>query len=98
MDHGACALLTIPGADGVAHRILIDCGHLSDSNEGPWYPGTHLRNIGVSKVDLLVCTNYDEDHASGAVNLVEEGIKVDCSCPRNSGHSDIVKLVMLQPV
>ncbi|WP_077236727.1 helix-turn-helix transcriptional regulator [Herbaspirillum sp. VT-16-41] len=21
-----------------------------------------------------------------------------CSCPRNSGHSDIVKLLMLQPV
>ena len=60
---------------GQYRRVLIDCGHSSERN---WYPGTHLRNLGISYVDMLICTNYDEDHASGAVNLVEKGINIGC--------------------
>lgn len=75
VDHGACALLTMPSPEG-AKRVLIDCGHATDLGGSPWYPGQHLRRLKVSFVDLLICTNYDEDHASGAPSLVDNGISV----------------------
>lgn len=79
VDHGACALLTMPtGQPGVHRRILIDCGHSADFQGAPWYPGGQLRSRGVSFIDLLICTNYDEDHASGAPSLKAEGIGVGC--------------------
>lgn len=77
VDHGACALLTMPSPGG-AKRVLIDCGHAVDMNGNPWYPGEHLHRLGVKFVDVLICTNYDEDHASGAPSLVENGISVGC--------------------
>lgn len=72
VDHGACALLTMPGR----RRILIDCGHSADYNGAPWYPGKHLADLGVNHVDALICTNYDEDHASGVPSMVRYGIAV----------------------
>jgi beta-lactamase superfamily II metal-dependent hydrolase len=77
VDHGACALLTMQSMNGY-RRVLIDCGHATDYNGKPWYPGNHLKDIGVDFVDLLICTNYDEDHASGVPSLVENGVGVGC--------------------
>lgn len=79
VDHGACALLTMPaGQPGVSRRILIDCGHSTDYQGTPWQPGQWLKRHGISYIDLLICTNYDEDHASGAPSLVEHGVSVGC--------------------
>lgn len=79
VDHGACALLTMPtGQAGVFRRVLIDCGHSTDYQGSPWRPGNQLRSTGVTHLDLLICTNYDEDHASGAPSLKEQGISVGC--------------------
>jgi len=79
VDHGACALLTMPTAQiGVRKRVLIDCGHSTEFKGGPWYPGFQLSQSGVKHIDLLICTNYDEDHASGAPSLREHGISVGC--------------------
>lgn len=64
VEHGACALLATD--DG--KRIMIDCGHNSDTG---WNPGDYLRSIYVDVLDLLVITNYDEDHASGLPNLLK---------------------------
>lgn len=64
VEHGACALLTTD--DG--KHIMIDCGHNSDTG---WNPGDYLRSIGVGHLDMLVITNYDEDHASGLPNLLK---------------------------
>ena len=33
--------------------------------------------MGISTIDMLLCTNYDEDHASGVPSLVDEGISVE---------------------
>ena len=77
VDHGQCALLTKPTPGGV-QRVLIDCGHAVSFRGAPWYPGEHLQSIGVTYVDLLVCTNYDEDHMSGYPDLVSRGISVGC--------------------
>lgn len=72
VEHGACALLTMPTSQGT-HRILIDCGHNASTR---WYPGEHLGRLGISQVQLLVVTNYDEDHVSGFRNLIEQGINL----------------------
>lgn len=77
VDHGACALLTLPTPAG-NKQVLIDCGHNSDFQGSPWYPAVYLQNNGISHVDLLVVTNYDEDHVSGAPNMVERGVTAGC--------------------
>jgi beta-lactamase superfamily II metal-dependent hydrolase len=63
VEHGACALVT---ADTGAH-MLIDCGHNSTTG---WRPSTYLPSIGVTHLDELVITNYDEDHVSDLPYLV----------------------------
>lgn len=77
VDHGQCALLTVPSPGGV-QRVLIDCGHAVDFRGGPWYPGEHLQSLGVKYIDMLVCTNYDEDHMSGFPDLESRGITIGC--------------------
>lgn len=60
--HGACALLT--SDDG--KRLMIDCGQNADAG---WRPGTMLAGRGVTYLDALLVTNYDEDHVRGLPNL-----------------------------
>ena len=65
VQHGACALVTCDNLD----RMMIDCGH---NGENDWRPGNYLRERGITELDLLVVTNYDEDHVSGLPNLNEK--------------------------
>jgi beta-lactamase superfamily II metal-dependent hydrolase len=76
VDHGACALLTMPSWNNVSKHVLIDCGHSTSFNGGRWTPGYQLRHRRINHIDLLICTNYDEDHASGVPSLLEHGITV----------------------
>jgi len=78
VDHGQCALLTMPANGRTAHRVLIDCGHATNFMGSQWYPGAHLKGLGVNYVDMLVCTNFDEDHMSGYPDLVSRGIGIGC--------------------
>jgi beta-lactamase superfamily II metal-dependent hydrolase len=64
VEHGACALLTT----SANRRILIDCG---DSTATGWEPGTALLRRGITEIERLIITNYDEDHASGFNNLLK---------------------------
>lgn len=63
VEHGACALATCDNGN----RLMIDCGHNATTN---WRPGTHLRSLGVTALQQLVTTNYDEDHVSGLPDLL----------------------------
>lgn len=74
VEHGACALLTTPAGLGGWRRVLIDCGHNATTL---WYPGRHLRNLGVTFLEKLIVTNYDEDHVSGYPDLLAQGVQVD---------------------
>ena len=65
VEHGACALLTCDNGT----RLMIDCGHNATTK---WKPGDHLARLGVTKLDMLMVTNYDEDHVSGIRNLEEK--------------------------
>ncbi len=62
VEHGACALLSCDNGT----RLMIDCGHNSSTT---WRPGTYLREQGISRLDLLSVSNYDEDHVSGLPDL-----------------------------
>ncbi len=73
VEHGQCALLTIPSGNGFK-RLMIDCGHNAIAQ---FYPGDHLAKLGATFLDQLVITNYDEDHASGYPNLLSRGISID---------------------
>jgi beta-lactamase superfamily II metal-dependent hydrolase len=62
VEHGACALLsTVNGC-----HALIDCGHNAKSG---WHPSSALPAMGVTRIDELFITNYDEDHVNDLPNL-----------------------------
>lgn len=64
VELGNCILIT---ADTGA-RMLIDCGHNGSTG---WRPSTHLRSVGIDTIDLLVVSNYDNDHVSDLPALCE---------------------------
>lgn len=64
VEHGACALLTCDNGS----RVMIDCGHNTSTG---WYPGSYLNYEQVKTLELLLITNYDEDHVSGLANLLD---------------------------
>lgn len=72
--HGCCVLLTMPSPTGF-RRILIDCGH-SNSGGVVFYPGRHLKALNVNHIDALFAMNYDDDHASGFPDLLQQGITI----------------------
>jgi beta-lactamase superfamily II metal-dependent hydrolase len=62
VEHGACALITTSGGK----HIMVDCG---DNTSTGWEPGTALVRRGITSLERLIVTNYDEDHVSGFANL-----------------------------
>ncbi len=62
VEHGACALVTAE----TGSRMLLDCGWNGSTG---WRPSNHLPNAGIRSVDMLVVTNYDEDHVNDLPNL-----------------------------
>lgn len=65
VELGNCILLT---ADTGA-RMLIDCGHNGSTN---WRPSTAFPEMGIDVVDLLVVSNYDNDHVSDLPDFLEK--------------------------
>ena len=64
VEHGSCALLrTDTGA-----RMLIDCGRNFKTG---WSPALQLLRDGATSLEMLVITNYDEDHVDGLPELRE---------------------------
>lgn len=45
---------------------MVDCGNNTTTG---WEPGTALLGRGITSLERLIVTNYDEDHASGFANL-----------------------------
>ncbi|MGY4333301.1 beta-lactamase superfamily II metal-dependent hydrolase [Bradyrhizobium sp. LB7.2] len=65
VEHGACALLTTSN-----HRyVMIDCG--TNTTTG-WKPGTYLKSRGITRLDQLIISNYDEDHVAGIADLCDQ--------------------------
>jgi beta-lactamase superfamily II metal-dependent hydrolase len=73
VEHGGCALLTAPLVGGGVGRLMIDCGQHAQNG---WTPGQHLAGLGVTTLDLLAVTNYDEDHVSGFPSFAKHGVDI----------------------
>jgi beta-lactamase superfamily II metal-dependent hydrolase len=83
---GCCALITTD--DG--KRIMVDCGTNADTG---WTPGGYLRDRGISALDMLVITNFDEDHTRGYPSLAANGVSVHALLRNKSiGPADIVRM------
>lgn len=85
VEHGACALLTCDNGK----RILIDAGHNSTSG---WKPGSYLNSAGITEIEMLVITNYDEDHVSGIGDLFDKVAVRSLWRNRSVSGPDIKKL------
>lgn len=83
VEHGACALLTCDNGN----RLMIDCGHNSTTG---WTPGKHLQALGVTLLNKLVITNYDEDHVSGLIDL-EQRVTIDWLLRNPSVSGDTIR-------
>lgn len=83
VNHGACALLTTDDNK----RIMIDCG---DNQETGWSPGDHLGSLGVTYLDMLVVTNYDDDHMRGLPELLD-GVEVGWLYRNRSVTPDVLR-------
>jgi beta-lactamase superfamily II metal-dependent hydrolase len=86
VEHGACALITT----GNGKRILIDCG---DNSTTGWEPGSALRRRGITAIERLIITNYDEDHVSGYRNLLNN---VDIESLQRNGRVDAATIRYLK--
>ncbi len=64
VELGNCILVT---ADTGA-RMMIDCGHNSSTG---WRPSDHLPAKGIHAIELLVVSNYDNDHVSDLPRLLQ---------------------------
>ncbi|MGX5851037.1 ComEC/Rec2 family competence protein [Mesorhizobium sp. PL10] len=63
VEHGQCSHIV---TDSGRH-VLIDAGHNSSTN---WRPSAFLPRQGITRIDKLIISNFDEDHASDLHNLV----------------------------
>lgn len=62
VEHGFCALITTEEN----YKILIECGHNSSTN---FTPTKYLEKVGISTIQELWVSNYDEDHISNLSEL-----------------------------
>ena len=85
VEHGACALVT---ADTGA-RLLIDCGHNSSTG---WRPSSYLPAQGITTIDKLIVTNYDEDHVSDLPNFLKNVHVGILQRNRSVSPDDLLKL------
>lgn len=80
VEHGACAMLGLPGG-GLA---MIDCGHNGSTG---WRPSEYIRyRLGLTVVDHLFVQNGDNDHVSDLPGLQQHGVNVGV-LHRNPTHS-----------
>ncbi|MER9773286.1 hypothetical protein [Mesorhizobium sp. M0220] len=69
VEHGACALATCDDQT----RLMLDCGQNGLTG---WRPGNYLYDRGITTLDMLAVTNYDEDHVAGLPNLYDRNINI----------------------
>jgi hypothetical protein len=65
VEHDACSLLI---ADNNT-RLMIDCCHNGTTS---WRPESYSVQQRITTLDMLAIRNYDEDHASGAADLLDK--------------------------
>jgi len=70
-QEGDSALVRIDGSDGSLRSILIDTGRVGKEGQGATLVLGELAKRGVTKLDLVILTHLDADHAEGILTLLE---------------------------
>jgi beta-lactamase superfamily II metal-dependent hydrolase len=70
-QEGASALVRVDGYDGSPRSILIDTGRAGKEGQGATLVLGELAKRGVAKLDLVILTHLDADHAEGILTLLE---------------------------
>ena len=74
LDVGQGDCICIEAPNGTV--IMVDSGSSSDRSLCEYRVKPYLEWAGIDKVDYLVLTHLDEDHISGALDLLESGFPV----------------------
>ena len=83
VGQGQCIILQSEG-----HTFLVDCGGSSDTKTADIAAET-LRSRGITRIDGIILTHYDRDHAGGVKNLLSR-IRVDnIYCPDTEDNSGL---------
>ncbi len=85
---GDCSI--IRSSDGFS--VMIDCGSESKVNFGESDAVPYLRKQGISKLDFMIITHFHEDHANGAVSLMEAGYVKKLVLPDRPLENDEINL------
>ncbi len=68
---GAAALVTLDARDGTPARyVLIDTGRIGGENRGAAIVRDELAKRGITRLDLVILTHLDADHAEGVFTLL----------------------------
>src|SRR5262249_77054 len=70
-QEGDSALVRVDGSDGSLRSILIDTGRVGKEGRGSTLVLGELAKRGVTKLDLVILTHLDADHAEGVLTLLE---------------------------
>jgi beta-lactamase superfamily II metal-dependent hydrolase len=86
-QEGSAALVTVAGQDGAPQFILIDTGRASTGGRGAALVRDELAKRGITRLDLLILTHLDADHAEGTFTLL--GVNRSAVQTKDSGGEGI---------
>lgn len=77
------------------HLSLVDCGGDTFENAGD-LAADYIQNAGRSRIDLLVLTHFHEDHANGAVQLLERLAVEKIAMPKAEANTPLGQEIYAQ--
>jgi len=83
-SQGECSVIT----DTSGAVTMIDCGSESTSDFAGNEVIPYLTKQGIFKIDALFITHYHEDHANGALSLIENGYVKKLMLPDRTPQPD----------
>lgn len=87
VGQGACSHIKTPGGE----NILIDCGvskYYSNDDIARSTVEPYFNKNGVTHIDYAILSHYHDDHFSGLISLMNDGL-IDCIVlPRNRSADD----------
>lgn len=75
-------------------NLVYDCGSTSSKGMGEYIAVPYLTKRGVTEVDAIFISHWDEDHYSGVNDILNSHIKVNkiFSSSANEGYADVREL------
>ncbi|MCI5970043.1 MAG: MBL fold metallo-hydrolase, partial [Oscillospiraceae bacterium] len=84
---GSCSHIKTPGGE----NIMIDCGvskYYSKDDVGRYVAEPYLDSNGVTHLDYAILTHYHDDHFSGLLSLMQDGMVDVLILPKLKNNDD----------